>query len=265
MSYWIYIFAALFFVMECPRLIASESLIEIRAMMGVYADSSINRSAEGAAIKNIKEIKAIETGFGFSQNYPPEEISPVTGRHGFTELPCVKMYSLFTGKMRTEADEDPYGTILFNTCDSSTYNFGGNTSRFSQVIRDYLRNWRDRDSMLALLHFYLNTLMIEDDYYILSKPSDFATTTRYYNAREGEWDSIYYSPEQFRNDSTLIEQTIHPLLFNTDNCQSEMIFFTWEHEYGKLEFWRFAITREFIQIVERRKIISNIGPHNLMR
>jgi hypothetical protein len=243
----------------------SEILIKKNAMMGFRPDSISNTSIETFAIDKINRLKIVETAAGFPQHISLKGIPRIIGRHSFSKLPCVKMYSLYSGGEMTEVDQDPYSEIFFNTCDSSVYHYGGDTFRFSRIARSSFQNWKNQDSVIELLDFYLNTLMIEDSYYILKSESDFSDITKYYNAKGGEWDSIYYSIAKWEQDIKAVSSIFRPPVFEANENQAYMEFITWDKEYGNIESWHFVLTRDFMQIIERREELRSVGPYNYMR
>jgi len=174
------------------------------------------------------------------------------------------MYHLSGGLKVYDAPEDPYQRVLFNTCDSSVYHFGGDTFRFSKVVRNYLQHWPEKDSALSLLRFYINTLELEDAYYIFKLPSDFDDICKAWVLRDGVLDTFYYPLKIWERDKNIVSRIVEPFAYRSGRCFARIDFYSWDHTYGKIERWRVVMNGEFFQVLERREMVRDIGPHLLV-
>ncbi len=88
----------------------------------VREDLSILPNLEAIALRKIDILRIKETGIEFSN--PPE----IEERYSFPSLPCTRLYVL-----NHLDSSDPYKYLIFNSCDSSLYRFGGYIENFAMV------------------------------------------------------------------------------------------------------------------------------------
>ena len=97
----------------------------------------------------------------------------------------------------SDTDDSPYRYYLFNLCDSSIYHFGGDMYRFFRVTKGYLADGIDAAKAENLLTFYINTLSVDNPYYML----DTTTMREIVNDwRRDPDDTLRYSHEHWAAD-----------------------------------------------------------------
>ena len=236
---------------------SAEFLISENRMFGFEDISDPTSQFDSLIIKNISFERYRELGAPFLT------YTRVKYEAKFNEIQNITMYYLEGDQISPDARQDPYLFVLFNTKDSSLYHFGGDTYRFSLVFRNYLKTQIDNDNnIIKLLEFYLNTISPDDPYYILKKPADLILAYSGYLSYDFG-DTIYFPNIETQSSPKFMDEYIRPLLLVREGGRIRAEFYTWDQSYGDLEYWRFEISSEFIQIVERRLVLTQIGPYNM--
>ncbi|MCP4582084.1 MAG: hypothetical protein GY839_10725 [candidate division Zixibacteria bacterium] len=185
-------------------------------------------------------MKLAETGDKF------RAIAKVYKKYRFTELPSIALYFVGGGEYITNTLRCNYQYVLFNLDDSTMYHFGGKSSQFSRVFSGYLQKKYEPDSILNLLYLFVNTVDSECSYYMIENLQDY-----------DDWHGDHV-PWRYEENKKLINNYIKPVHINQYNDYYEVEFYTWHKKMGMmvkltLDYWKFRITKNEIQLLERIK------------
>ncbi len=197
-------------------------------------------------------IKLYSDEVGAMLPYPPRLICSGS----FDDLPCVKMYVTNLVPYVFDVDESSYRRYLFNECDSSIYHFGGDTYRYHQIMKHYFDGGIDSIKICNYFNLYLNTISVDDGFYILDSTS-FINSILY---QYGRGDTLRYPESKEKEDICWVAENTRPPHIRTEGRYYYIRLFSWDYEYGKAEFWQFIINQEFMQIIEYRFLRDDLGP-----
>ncbi|UCC79480.1 MAG: hypothetical protein JSW64_14630 [Candidatus Zixiibacteriota bacterium] len=237
---------------------ASDYYIIDNNVLGCMDATFYSESHDNYLLDVINSLKRSNEGKGFRQK--PE----ISRRFHFKNIPCVKMYSLWVGPWPYYSYEDPYEDILFNICDSSLYIFNGDSKDFSSVFHEYLdTDLKDYD-YYEIISLYLNTFSIKNSVYPLKTIDDFNKIyeTEFIRAMHYLNVDIEHLKKRwnYENDVELVNNILKPMeIFRGENDIIIKIY-CWLRKGGELEFIQFKIGHGELSIIERKRILSNVGP-----
>jgi hypothetical protein len=200
---------------------------------------------------------------GFETKYDNDR--ELWGRHIFDFDPCLHMYSIWTGRDLSYVGEGGvFKSVLFNSCDSSIYSFGGSPEKFSGVVRHSLSDKLSKDEIVELFAFYINTLSETSKYIPLRHFSDFNEHFQSQinlvvdNTKLSEtWVKENWG---FDKDMKICADLITPLEFKYRENSIYLNICSWGREYGNLDYWRIKISQSSFEILERKELIRGVGP-----
>ena len=234
--------------------VASDYLIEKKALLGCQVDTDSLPEIEVVALKKIDSMKVVETLNKF------ECFPEIWGRQFFARIPCLKSYYLWACLDVNDMPKDVYRMILFNVCDSSVYHFGGDLATFSQVMRLYLQQDLLAKEVLEVLEFYLNTLSIENPYYIVGSGDDFQRVYDEHSTGDLEKDTTFYKIWEWQRDKNLVDRFVHPPKAKKLRGGFEIEFYSWEYYDGNIEYWRFKVVAGNVELVKHAVLMERVGP-----
>jgi hypothetical protein len=211
-------------------------------------DSTLDRYVTDASVKLfIDEV-------GIPINFPPE----ANCNGSFGDSPCLKLCSTNFVPYINDANESCYRQYLFNECDSSVYHFGGDTYKYHQVLRSYLDQNFDSIKIYTYFNLYLNTLSVDDAYYILD-------STAFVNnilsrCLYDDDDTLRYPNSKRDIDIKWISLNVKPMQIIKDDDYYYVKLYSWDQIYGKVEYWSFILNKEFMQIIRHSILNNDLGP-----
>jgi hypothetical protein len=231
---------------------SADYIIEGLSILG-YQKDMYSPELEEYVTQNATKLFSDEVGIMLS--YPPK----ASCDGSFADLPCLKMFSTNLVPHYLDAEDGPYRQYIFNECDSSLYHFGGDTYRFHQIIKHYFDGGIDSKKLYNYFNLYLNTISVDDPYYILDSASYVNNILHYWWGEPV--DTMDYPNSIRRNDFEWISKNIEPLYVQQEGNLYYAKLFSWEYDYGRVELWNFIISKDFLQIINRRTIIEDFGYH----
>jgi len=183
-------------------------------------------------------------------------------KYTFAELPCVKIY--FYECQLTFFRQGNYRAVLFNTCDSTIYPFGGGAPRFSKIICQYLPEIIEKDKLLELAYLYMNTVDVAKPYYILRD------TDHYKAIWQKAIDNVFFSEKSdslekiSKEDIAIIEKYMTRTHYRISEYKGRehynIAFDSWNWLSGEIEHWNFLISKEVFQVESNFTEFIKMGP-----
>jgi hypothetical protein len=208
-------------------------------------------------------IKADSLRFAATSEPFPSPIE-ISGKYEFLDYPCLRMYSLWGGMPYSHWHEDVFERILFNVCDSTLYNFGGDCVKFSAVMNRFLRQNLSDSEMIELFSLFVNTLSVKQEFRPIKTVNDF---DKYY-VEEIRHSAAFTSLNvesikdrwNYDSDMEAIREVVgEPTILRLAD-RAILTMFTWDNRYGNVELWRVDITGESFEVLERLTVLVGVGP-----
>ena len=185
-------------------------------------------------------------------------------KYSISEFYCIKAYQLDDGHDTSAPfNVDPYEQVLFNTCDSTLYQFGDCTKRFSALVKNYLPDLtvKSKNKIAELIKLYLNSLDVNDGYFIVSSLDDYKNIWEYMKERRYFMKKVF-TDDEINRDIISADQYIRPLeIIDSEGSFITIRVISWELFYGKIESWEFKISDSVFELRYRHLLTSHIGPY----
>jgi len=245
----------------CAYINASSSILVLEEykLFDCQEDSTGISEISEHVIQKIDSLMLAELGEKYKGN---PDIYKV---YSFSEIPCVTLFKMVGGHNYNNRMRYGYQFILFNACDSSICHFGGNTLQFSNVIRSYIPKNLEEDHVIRLLNFFLNTIHEYESYYILNSVDDFIKIFIYEGSYYGPNGEYNYPPmKDYEKWLGHIEEIVGPIRISKEDDSLLIEFYTWLWAWetvsrNKIDLWKFKVTKERIELLDRKTLIEDIG------
>jgi hypothetical protein len=246
-----FLIAALITISHISEFKAVEN-IENLHLFGINADSTSATDIDSLALANFDSIKTLSPINGQDIFKPEIDLS-----YSFSDLPCIKLYHLRPGDNTDMTERDPKRWVLFNSCDTTSYYFGGDISKFSDFFKEYIRSDTTQQRIVDILALYLNSTKPRDPYYILNKIDDFSDICNYYIKNGG----TFVDTSELKTDKIAVKKYIGPIKFNKIENGYNIELVTWEYFDGELSYWNFEIADGRMRVIDKEREIINVGPY----
>jgi hypothetical protein len=234
--------------------------VDVPAILHFEQDSISDTSMQTIIIKAIGKWEYYDC--------PIHDYWPLYLEKSYTSsvFPNIKLFTFSSDEIRvSDRPLNIYRHIIFNKGDSSIYHYGGDTFEYSQVMRNYLRSYRDSTDIMQIILFYLNTIAPDNYYHIINSAMDVNKLYNRYRPSDDFNDSLPYSQDTEFENIKALEQVVVPTKIITECDGTRVSLFTWEYRDGNIEKWDFIVNSEYIQIVFHKKLLTGIGPYSPIR
>ncbi|MCP4582085.1 MAG: hypothetical protein GY839_10730 [candidate division Zixibacteria bacterium] len=229
---------------------ASVRCIEDNSIFGCYNDSLDTFKDEAYALELIDSLMLANVAEIFDS-------IPSIKTYMFQDLPCLRMIHLQGVKsFRNYLLKDPFIAYLFNTCDSSICAFGGNYIDYSKVISKSLSDNTDKEMIIRLIELYLNTLCVEQSYYIVNSINELKEL--FPAIPELEYQ-VFPLKELHQNIKSHGDKIV-PVKVISASGYSQIEFFTFRvGDMGfSLEYFIFEVSETMLRLIDRYKVFSRL-------
>jgi hypothetical protein len=247
---------------------AISSNAQISSLEQIFYRNLFEPEYDSTTIKAVKQLilqkaDSIKTSAGNGQLKKDESFDVATT---FAGLDCLDLILLTPDTFVLGGPIYHYQIILFNTCDSSIYAWGGNIEDYSNLIECYLANPEILDSsvVLGLIELYLNTINFYNPRVIIRNFNDFENL--FSDKRLVLPDPVgskykLYPQEEAKRDKSKVKNALMAYkYFATDDTISVNLC-SWSIFKGTLEYWGFIISRGKMEISEHKVLLEFVGPY----
>jgi len=256
-------FALVLIVILNTNIYASKLLIGEKQLFGFQKDSLVHEDIEQLVLQKLDSLVSSETDIIF---HPKPRVSI---RYYSKDLSCLRLFYLTAGTYDYDSGYNPYLCVLYNTCDSLICPFGGQEENFSNLMKRYLPKIYREKRFVELIDLYVNTLSVLNAYYVIKSMDDYKERwQRMIDHPIGGEREAEILRRNSKEDIPLVESVYEPLSIEeieiNDSTYYEVILTTWDFWNGRIIIWKFRISKERFEIIDKNVKLEGVGPARKM-